>query len=119
MFFKSDLLISDQISFDLNSNTISFIGNKIETHDTPKMVDIKFTLINSLGENKCTQRVIVYPWQESLVEEVRSTVKNEKTDPSMSGNSTATVNEENSEGIDQKSLNLQKNPNKPSLTISV
>ena len=54
------------------------------------MVEIKTILVNSFGENSYKQSAIVFSWQESLVEEVSSSPKDENPDPSISNDSTGT-----------------------------
>ena len=69
MRIEPNPLIADQISFDLDSNTISFKGDKMESLSTLMIVDIRIILVNVFGENVYSQSVIVYPWQVSPDEE--------------------------------------------------
>ena len=57
----ADPLISDQISFDFLSSTISFSGEGLDSLTSTEFVKIKITLVTSLDEKSISQNVIIYP----------------------------------------------------------
>ena len=49
--FEADLLISEHLEYNSDSNVVSYDGEVIETLTTMKFVEIQITLVNSFGDS--------------------------------------------------------------------
>jgi len=76
---EPDSIIADQISFNSPSNTISYNGEEIESITSAKIVQIKITLVNSLGENLFEQTVMVFPPAETPSDQTESSAEKAPT----------------------------------------
>ena len=61
MRIEPDPLIADQISYNIDTNTMSYSGQKIYSGtSSSEMTKIKITLVNALGEIPYMQVVMVF-----------------------------------------------------------
>ena len=57
---EADPLIAKQVSYEINSRTITFSGENFGSFESPKIVKINISLVNTFGENTYSQIVVVY-----------------------------------------------------------
>ena len=61
---EADPFIAYQVSYEANTRMITFSGKDVGSFESPKIVKVKITLVNTFGENPYTQIVVVYASDE-------------------------------------------------------
>ena len=56
---EADPFIAYQVSYEANTRMITFSGKDVGSFESPKIVKVKITLVNTFGENPYMQIVIV------------------------------------------------------------